>query len=727
MNYELRIMRKRIFVDLKAGFRLRVINQKFLLILLLLPLISCGKLGARRELERNQFFVEILKHEDRRSFGEDGFFENNLVANPDSQVRQWSAIALARIADPRSLPLLYRALHSGDTDARAASAFAIGEIEDSELLRAQYRNFNAEAATELRHLLDDPSLAVQMRAMEALGKIGSYPEAADIVRKLERFSYRGQPLEQAYLSYGITALARLKDPVASTVLERLAAINDPEIQWRALDALARLQIKTAAPLFEGNLENPNPLVRAYAAHGLGMLADPNLAFRLLPLLPPHHAQTAKPNPLPVRISALQALGELKNPSVIAPIKAALEAEPIDAAHPDQLNFAMEAAAVLGAIGTAEGEAVVLPLLQSRRPLANNALLALAKILKGNAPRFFGLVDGTRFSGPDGTAAWTQAMVALGGGDAVKELKRMLVEALEHPTSAEKENFPAILTALAKLQPPRRQDILAPFFASQDADVLRAVVEAYQPGTDAKTPWMPIIQAWNASSSGGNTETRITILSCLKPWTREPQVQQLLRSGFSDPERDVRIACASLLRKAGVTDISQDPGPASSSISDAFCYAIAAIRKRSTIAILDTDRGVIEIELFRQDAPLTTASFIMAANRGIYNGLEFELVIPGQRIEGEVHKTETAFRRAVKSEVHMRPFEQGSLAMALKGGSSDPGRIFITLSPQPYLDGTYTCFGRVLSGMQVAERLAPGDRIKHISIKETISFLDYYKY
>jgi HEAT repeat protein len=439
-NDELRITNRRIPVDLPASFGLVVINRKLFLILLLLPLISCGRLGARRELDRNQAFVEILKHEDRRSFGEDGFFENNLIANPDSQVRQWSAIALARIADARSLPVLYNALRSGDAEVRAASAFAIGEIENRDLLEEQYRDFSPEASKKLRRLLDDSSLAVQMRAIEALGKIGSYVEAADIAQRLERFPYNGQPAERAYVGYAITALARLNDPIALTALERCLKMKDPEIQWRVLDALVRLRIKSARPLFEENLENPDVLVSAYAARGLGMIADPILALRLLPLLPPRHAQSTKLNSLPVRISALQALGALKNASAVPAIKAALEAEPIDDAHADQLNFAMEAATALGAIGAVEGEAAVLPLLQSRRLIANNAVIALAKILKGNAPRFFSMVDGSKFSDPDGAIAWTQAMVELGGEDSFKELKRMLCKRLKIRTRQAKIIF-----------------------------------------------------------------------------------------------------------------------------------------------------------------------------------------------------------------------------------------------------------------------------------------------
>jgi hypothetical protein len=44
-----------------------------------------------------------------------------------------------------------------------------------------------------------------------------------------------------------------------------------------------------------------------------------------------------------------------------------------------------------------------------------------------------------------------------------------------------------------------------------------------------------------------------------------------------------------------------------------------------------------------------------------------------------------------------------------------------------MDGSYTCFGRIISGLQAAERMTPGDRIRQVRIKKTISFQDYGRY
>jgi cyclophilin family peptidyl-prolyl cis-trans isomerase len=57
---------------------------------------------------------------------------------------------------------------------------------------------------------------------------------------------------------------------------------------------------------------------------------------------------------------------------------------------------------------------------------------------------------------------------------------------------------------------------------------------------------------------------------------------------------------------------------------------------------------------------------------------------------------------IRCEINMRPFERGSLGMALSGKDTGGSQFFITLSPQPHLDGGYTCFGHVISGMPAVE-------------------------
>jgi peptidyl-prolyl cis-trans isomerase B (cyclophilin B) len=404
-----------------------IVNRQ-LPVLLLLPMLlalsGCARYEARLELQRIKYFAEILKRQEMRSIGEDRFFEENLLANRFPEVRQWCAIALGRIQDPKALPLLYRALHTGDAAVRAASAFAIGEIEDREFLEEKSLAPDPSATAELGRLLDDSSISVRMRAIEALGKTGSHAEAAVIIRRLEQFASSGSPEESAYLGISMTALARLKDTAAAPLLEKFAISADPDIRWRASSTLAQLQ-----------------------------------------------SQDSKP----------------------------------------------------------------------------------------------------------------QAMM-----------------------------------------PP------------QDSDA-------------------PI----------------------------------------------------------GV-------------MTDAAAYSLAAFRKNATIARMETTRGTMEILLFREDAPVTVSRFALLANRRIYNGTELARDAQSQMVEGTISRDLTEIR-TIHSEINMRPFERGSIGFAVGRGGSDAGRFFIALKPLPDLDGLNTCFGRVISGIQVADRLVPGDRIQRITIIETVNFHDYQRF
>jgi peptidyl-prolyl cis-trans isomerase B (cyclophilin B) len=417
---------------------------------------------------------------------------------------------------------------------------------------------------------------------------------------------------------------------------------------------------------------------------------------------------------------------MKNPAALPFIEGAISAEPFNKEHPDQQIFVIQAAQALGNIGAGDGEEMLLPLLQFPGSIADNAIIALAKILRGNPERFFQLAQGYRSDGQISGYAWAQAMAEMGGADATKELYLMLERAATSSAVSERQILPDILSALAEVDARVPQEIWQLLLRSRDCAVLPAAIAAYLPQPGIKAPWTPIIEAFTACSTSSNARARTEILSYLKPWIREKEVQQLLWTGLGDSERTVRLVSGTLLRRSGLTGIADEPVPGTGTVTDATGHAIAATRKNSTIAQVETTRGALEIELFREDAPITVQSFVLMAKRGGYDGMELARVLPF-RIEGKIPRSRLIPRRMINGEINMRPFERGSIGMAIIGGNSDIGGFFIALAPQPRSDGVHTCFGRVVSGMQVADRIVPGDHILRILIKETISFHDYQKY
>jgi cyclophilin family peptidyl-prolyl cis-trans isomerase len=73
---------------------------------------------------------------------------------------------------------------------------------------------------------------------------------------------------------------------------------------------------------------------------------------------------------------------------------------------------------------------------------------------------------------------------------------------------------------------------------------------------------------------------------------------------------------------------------------------------------------------------------------------------------------------IRCEINEEPFGRGAVGMALSGKDTGGSQWFVTHSPQPHLDGGYTVFGRVVSGMEVIDRIARGDRIRSVTVTET---------
>jgi cyclophilin family peptidyl-prolyl cis-trans isomerase/HEAT repeat protein len=710
----------------------RISSSLFLACLAVL-LISCGEHRLRPgESARNRLFAEILRREDHRILGTDEFFPTNLLGSPYPEVREWCAIALGRIGLPRALPWLYEACRVGSAPVRAAAAFAIGEIEDRDQFEETGWPSDPRSITELRRLLDDTSLAVRMRAAEALGKAGSHDEGAEIARRLESFAYDGSPQQNAWLDLCITALIRLKDPVAIPLLLRLASIDDPEVQWRVENALIRLHVKAGLPVFLRLLQSANTDVRTYAAKGVGMCGDPAQARALLPLLSPgYRRDRGVENSNQERIAAVIALGNLRERSSVGTILAALASEPIDNDHPEQENFAIQAATTLGIIGGSQIEPVLAGLLNAPEPVADSAVIALARSMRADPDRFFKLAGESRFKTPPARRAWAQALAELGSPKAIQELKSMLVRAMDHKTDPDGILvLPAIVTSLAKTATPDLQDFILPLLDSRDGTLLRAAIAAFKPAEGARSPWQPIIRAYENIAQGNDLEAKVEVLKGLQPWIRQPQVQALLNLALEDRLRNVRIAAGRLLRLARATpSIPEDPGPSETAASETTYTMLAAARKDRTVAVMKTTRGIIEIELFREDAPMTVANFVSLARQGFFNNLSFMRVVPFFVIQGGDPRNdqEGGPGYAIRCEINLRPFERGSVGIALAGKDTGGSQFFITMAPEPHLDGGYTCFGRILSGMQVIDRIVPGDRIINVNIDEDRTVLGYHSY
>jgi peptidyl-prolyl cis-trans isomerase B (cyclophilin B) len=154
--------------------------------------------------------------------------------------------------------------------------------------------------------------------------------------------------------------------------------------------------------------------------------------------------------------------------------------------------------------------------------------------------------------------------------------------------------------------------------------------------------------------------------------------------------------------------------------DAGHDPVPVARGPRDVAVLHVaDRGDIRIELLGDVAPGTVANFEKLAGQGFYDGTTFHRVVPGFMIQGGDPNTKDRDPRddGIGGPGYLIPDEptpishrRGIVAMANKGNPDTGGsQFFIMVADKPALDGSYTVFGHVVAGMDVADAIAETPR------------------
>lgn len=132
--------------------------------------------------------------------------------------------------------------------------------------------------------------------------------------------------------------------------------------------------------------------------------------------------------------------------------------------------------------------------------------------------------------------------------------------------------------------------------------------------------------------------------------------------------------------------------------------------------IQTRQGDIEIEFFSDVAPKHVENFKKLASSGFYDGTLFHRIVPGFVIQGGDPLTKSAAEKgrwgtggpgwSVKAEFNKKAHSRGVLSMARAMDPNSAGsQFFIVLKDSNFLDGQYTVFGRVTSGMNVVDKIA----------------------
>lgn len=136
------------------------------------------------------------------------------------------------------------------------------------------------------------------------------------------------------------------------------------------------------------------------------------------------------------------------------------------------------------------------------------------------------------------------------------------------------------------------------------------------------------------------------------------------------------------------------------------------------AVVETDQGEIQFELLINDAPESVLNFIDLAEQDFFDNKVFHRVVPNFVIQTACPRGDGygGMDYTIRSELSpLRYSEEGYVGMASAGNHTEGSQWFITHSPAPHLNGKYTIFGKVTTGMDVVKKMKVGTRINNVNI------------
>jgi HEAT repeat protein/cyclophilin family peptidyl-prolyl cis-trans isomerase len=627
-----------------------------------------------------------------------------LLADEEARIRRRAALAIGHVALAEGVPPLAAALKDQDPEVRQVAAFALGLIGD----RA--------AVAPLVAALADPLPLVQGSAAEALGLIGD-AGAADAVGRLVAQITESGALAQtpadndevardtpaAAWRLGVYALVRLNaySQLAAATLDGAA---QPRVRWWPLAfALQRLEDKRALPALVAFAKDANPYARAFAAKGLGALKETTALPVLTPLL--------TSGDLHVLVETVRALGRIGDPSSAAPLMKVIA----DAATDPHVR--LEAVSALGSIHTAGVVDVLLDALgDPSPPMRAAAFRALANF----DPQNFVTV----LSGLDPDPHWSvRAALAAALGNlppenALDRLQPLLAD-------SDQRVVPVALASIVKLKAPNAAAIALDKLKADDFAVRAAAAAAVGdllPPNGAAA----LDEAYRLGQRDSAYTARAAALAAIVKYGAAAATP-VLRSALADKDWAVRVRAAQLLKQidpaAGpAVDLQIRPAPTNVA-PDTYAAARIVSPPVSTQAYIETDKGMIQIELAVNEAPLTVENFVTLARKGYFNGLSFHRVVPDFVIQdGDPRGDgEGGPGYSIRDELNEVPYVRGVVGMALDPWRDTGGsQYFITQSPQPHLDAKYTVFGRVIAGMEVVDKIQQWDVIRSVRIWDGVT-------
>ena len=683
--------------------------------------------------------LRIIKAEDERLWGDD---LRALLIHNNAAVRSRAALAAGRIGNESAVPDLVKLLNSDSLEIRAMAAFALGEIESrlaaAELLQTSAKGF------------------LRARAIEALGKIAAaMPKEQEAQQKalaaaiLEKLSHehrsRARPDDLTVL-LGLTAVLRSRPANAGPIVAEFLSYRNPRIRAAAANTLARLRLNDGnAELSKLLVSDPDPDVRANAARVLGATEDKSAFNALLD-------RATKDSDSRVRVSAIRSLASLKDASATARLVERGN-ELIESAKrpgprrgvPVEANELLEIATTLGRLRQNAGDERTVHWLRLLRPVIGAAPEIEIAIARAD-PKSYSTALGSGVLARQRVQEallmdWRAASsLAQGLGELAnvpdttsenkairanaEELLRAMLDYQNSDVSVKTVEpvhsayaIPDVLRAFAAFKSKDLQKLLLihlgqrdPIIRSTAADLL-GELPPNESITNALVDGLAVAQRDREMN-----DAALSILEALGK-QKNAKANDAIKSALSSDDHLIRRRAVSVLKTNGVGDLSSQIATVRTGKTAADYNRAIARMGRTVNAIVTTTKGAFTIQLLPDEAPLTVDNFIRLAERNYFRGIIVHRVVPNFVIQDGDPRGDGNGGPGyqIRCEINQSPYGRGAVGMALSGKDTGGSQWFVTHAPQPHLDGGYTVFGNVISGMDVVDSIVRGDVIQSIVI------------
>lgn len=644
-----------------------------------------------------EVLAAVLQAEDTRRFDARGLTAAARHAEP--LVRRVAALAIGRIGDIAGADLLAELLRDPDSTVQSHAAFAMGLLGDSSAVPT-LRDLVVNTAPDRQHEL-------HAEAATALAKIGT-AEAADAIREVlgpwigRAATSAPPPAVEASVTqaWRLGTRAPLQQLVEFTVSPlRLVKIG-------AVYSLARLRAPQAADVLLTATDNVEIEMRLYAVRALtAAFADSaGLDRQALSARVRRLVGDEEPH---IRIMALRTLGTYRDSSLATAVKDRLaDSDP---------NVRVQAVATLADLGGSVAEESLRDQV-GRRPFAvqRQALIGLARVA---GPRSLDLVADW-LGNPD----WQFRMA---GAEALGYVTvDSVIPWLVYLTQDTDARVAAVALASLSAVGPDTATVWARQLITHRDAVVRAIA-ANRLGAAANPDDIDrLVSGYQLAERDSISDARIAIVGALGRIAERGFTERVaVEDGFlarvpPSPDYLVRRAAGELFPEAARRWGPSSPietGRGLEDYRDITRRFVAPGSKGTETLVFDTDRGRLIMDLFARDAPLTVSGLLQLVDQRAFDNLLWHRVVPGFVVQTGDPRGDGfgGPGYATRDEVNPHRYFRGTVGVALSGPDTGGSQLFVTLGPQPHLDGTYTVVGRVISGMEVIDLTTQGDRIRTV--------------